>query len=264
MSGGRLIAGVGAGWNVKLRRGLLFGGDVASSASEAASDSAVELTATAAFTRRGAETKLVLPGLAPRKQSSRCDPALIKAIARGRAWFEELISGHVRSLQELAKRDGISRRYIRRLIGLAFLSPELIEAILQGRARRSTSLLVKWFGNPNSLQRRFVELALDLCRAGSAGISMVEEGEHGQPLFRWTALEEALVEAGIAGPLVAPVDLAARAYRDGVPRFPIGRCEGTLYGARSRRLLDQLASGLRVCGNARRVSMMNRAIDLDR
>src|SRR5205814_2568404 len=30
-------------------------------------------------------------------------------------------------------RDGISRRYIRRLIGLAFLSPQLIETILQGR-----------------------------------------------------------------------------------------------------------------------------------
>jgi hypothetical protein len=118
---------------IKLRRGLLLGEDVASSASEAASDSAVELTATAAFTRRGAETKLVLPGLAPQKHSSRCDPALIKAIARGRAWFEELVSGRARSLQELAKRDGISRRYIRRLIGLAFLSPELIEAILQGR-----------------------------------------------------------------------------------------------------------------------------------
>src|SRR3954467_6785598 len=49
---------------IKLRRGLLLGGDVPSSASEAASDSAVELTAAAAFTRRGAETKLVLPGLA--------------------------------------------------------------------------------------------------------------------------------------------------------------------------------------------------------
>src|SRR5437016_1720271 len=69
---------------IKLRRGLLLGEDVASSASEAASDSAIELTATAAFTRRGAETKLVLPGLlAPQKHSSRCDPALIKAIARG-------------------------------------------------------------------------------------------------------------------------------------------------------------------------------------
>jgi len=33
----------------------------------------------------------------------------------------------------LAKRDGISRRYIRRLVNLAFLSPKLIEAILEGR-----------------------------------------------------------------------------------------------------------------------------------
>src|ERR1700740_3162627 len=79
----RAIALISAGSHVELRRGLLLGPDVASSASETASDSAVELTATAAFTRRGAETKLVLPGLAPQKHSSRCDPALIKAIARG-------------------------------------------------------------------------------------------------------------------------------------------------------------------------------------
>ena len=63
----------------------------------------------------------------------RCDPALVKAIARGRVWFDELVSGRARSLQELAKRDGISRRYIRRLVGLTFLSPQLVEAILQGR-----------------------------------------------------------------------------------------------------------------------------------
>src|SRR5204862_1645144 len=67
------------------------------------------------------------------KHSSRCDPALIKAIVRGRAWFEELATGRARSLHELAERDGISRRYIRRLVGLAFLSPALVEAILQGR-----------------------------------------------------------------------------------------------------------------------------------
>src|ERR1700730_1238563 len=41
---------------------------------------------------------------------------------------------------------------------------------------------------PDALQRRFVELALDLCRAGSAGISMLEEEERGASLFRWTAL----------------------------------------------------------------------------
>jgi DNA invertase Pin-like site-specific DNA recombinase len=118
---------------IKLRRGLLLGGDVPSSALENGRDDGVELTVAAVFTRRGAETKLVLPGLVQQKHSSRCDPTLIKAIARGRAWFEELATGHARSLQELAKRDGISRRYIRRLVGLAFLSPELVAAILQGR-----------------------------------------------------------------------------------------------------------------------------------
>ena len=118
---------------IQLRRSLLLGGDVPSPASEAASDSAVQLTAAVAFKHRGIETRLVLPGLAQQDCSSRCDPALSKAIARGRAWFEELATGRARSLQELAKRDGISRRYIRRLISLAFLSPQLVEAILEGR-----------------------------------------------------------------------------------------------------------------------------------
>ncbi|HEX4616306.1 MAG TPA: hypothetical protein VH230_10370 [Stellaceae bacterium] len=118
---------------IKLRQAALLGGDNASSALEAASEGAVELTAAVAFVRRGAETKLVLSGLAQQSHGSRFDPALIKAIARGHTWFEELATGRVRSLQELAKRDGISRRYIRRLVGLAFLSPPLVEAILQGR-----------------------------------------------------------------------------------------------------------------------------------
>jgi site-specific DNA recombinase len=117
---------------IKLRRGALVG-DVPPSASEDGRDDTVELTAIAAFTRRGAEIKLALPGLVQQTHSSTADPALIKAIARGREWFEELATGRAQSLQELAKREGISRRYIRRLVDLAFLSPQLVEAILQGR-----------------------------------------------------------------------------------------------------------------------------------
>jgi site-specific DNA recombinase len=112
---------------IKVRPGALLGGDVSSS------NSAIELTAAVAFKQRGVETKLVLPGLARPNHNARCDPALIKAIARGRAWFDELATGRAGSLQALAKRDGITRRYVRRLVGLAFLSPQLIEAILQGR-----------------------------------------------------------------------------------------------------------------------------------
>src|SRR6202171_3855996 len=77
--------------------------------------------------------RLLLPALAVQNERSRCDPTLIKAIARGRAWFEELAAGRARSLRELAEREGITRRYVRRLVDLAFLSPESVEAVLQGR-----------------------------------------------------------------------------------------------------------------------------------
>jgi hypothetical protein len=70
---------------IKLRRALLFGADLPASASGDCSNNAVELIEAVAFKQRGAETKLVLPGLAQQNDSSRCDPALVKAIARGRA-----------------------------------------------------------------------------------------------------------------------------------------------------------------------------------
>jgi site-specific DNA recombinase len=115
---------------IRIRRGSLSGRAVVPPSSENPSDSPIELTAPVAFRRRGIEMRLVLPGTNDR---SKCDPKLIKAIARGRAWFEELAAGRARSLRELAERDGITRRYVRRLVDLAFLSPELVEAILHGR-----------------------------------------------------------------------------------------------------------------------------------
>ena len=118
---------------IKMRPSALLGRDAPSPILEDPSSRSIELTAAVAFKRRGVETKLMLPGLDQPNHSARRDPALIKAIARGRAWFDELATGRAPSLQALATRDGITRRYIRRLVGLAFLSPELVEAILQGR-----------------------------------------------------------------------------------------------------------------------------------
>jgi DNA invertase Pin-like site-specific DNA recombinase len=116
---------------IRVRHGPLLDRPT-SSALDAPNDGAIELTAAVSIKRRGVGTRLVLLD-AQHNLPARCDPAMVKAIARGRAWFEELAGGRARSLQELAKRDGISRRYIRRLVGLAFLSPQVVEAILQGR-----------------------------------------------------------------------------------------------------------------------------------
>ena len=78
---------------IRIRRSSLSGGAVAPPSSESPSDSPIELTAPVAFRRRGVEMRLVLPGVATPNDRSRCDPTLIKAIARGRAWFEELAAG---------------------------------------------------------------------------------------------------------------------------------------------------------------------------
>jgi DNA invertase Pin-like site-specific DNA recombinase len=117
---------------IRVRRSALSGGAIAPPSSESPSDSTIELTAAVALRSRGVEMRLMLPG-AIQDDRSRCDPTLIKAIARGHAWFEELAAGRARSLRELAERDGITRRFVRRLVDLAFLSPELVESILHGR-----------------------------------------------------------------------------------------------------------------------------------
>jgi hypothetical protein len=58
---------------IKLRRSPLLGADVPSCASDEPSDSAVELTAAVAFTRRGAETILIFPVLAQQNHRSGAD-----------------------------------------------------------------------------------------------------------------------------------------------------------------------------------------------
>jgi site-specific DNA recombinase len=87
--------------------------------------------------RRGVEMRLIINGGdEPRKP----DAALLKAFARARGWFEELASGRVRSLVEIARREGLPKRYVTRLTKLAFVSPAFVEAIAEGESRTSTNL----------------------------------------------------------------------------------------------------------------------------
>jgi len=81
--------------------------------------------------RRGVETRIIMAegDDLPRK----VDPALLKAVARSRVWFEELASGRVRSLADIARRENIAQRYVERLSRLAFAAPRIVEAICQGR-----------------------------------------------------------------------------------------------------------------------------------
>lgn len=65
--------------------------------------------------------------------TQKTDPALLKAVARGHKWFEELVSGRAAFTREIAAREGVNERFVRRLIPLAFLSPAIVHAIAEGR-----------------------------------------------------------------------------------------------------------------------------------
>ncbi len=80
--------------------------------------------------RRGVETRLVLDGAGT--GTAKPDPALIKAVVRAHEWVDALVSGRARSIREIARAAGLSDRYVGRLMPLAFLTPEIVEAILAG------------------------------------------------------------------------------------------------------------------------------------
>ncbi|MGN6285541.1 MAG: recombinase family protein [Afipia sp.] len=61
---------------------------------------------------------------------------LVTAIAQGRRWLDEVISGTVTSTQEIAERQRCSVRQVNRAITLAFLSPRIVEAAIEGRLPR--------------------------------------------------------------------------------------------------------------------------------
>jgi len=96
---------------------------------------ATELTLTRVFPmqirRRGFEMRLVLQGSSVPAQEA--DPALMKAIARGCQWSDDLLAGRVESVAAIAKREGVLAHYVRRLLRLAFLAPNIVEDIAAGQ-----------------------------------------------------------------------------------------------------------------------------------
>src|SRR4030088_1585416 len=115
---------------IALRKGLLVA--TTGAARETNPDDTMLISAPAAFRRRGVETKLMLPAAVQMDKPGRIDAALLTAGARGRLWFEQLAAGGGSSLHALADRQGVSQRYVSRLLPLAFLAPNIVERILQG------------------------------------------------------------------------------------------------------------------------------------
>jgi DNA invertase Pin-like site-specific DNA recombinase len=88
--------------------------------------------------RRGVELRIIVEGQNDLPLSP--DPALLRAVARARRWFEEIASGRVRSSAEIARREGLQKGYVARLTRLASLSPTVVEMLIEGRTPAGLNL----------------------------------------------------------------------------------------------------------------------------
>jgi site-specific DNA recombinase len=65
---------------------------------------------------------------------------LVSAIARGRRWLDDVVSGRVTAVTELCTRENCSVRQVNMTISLAFLAPNLVKAAIEGRLPRGIGI----------------------------------------------------------------------------------------------------------------------------
>ena len=99
--------------------------------------------------KRGGRKEMQMPEGAT--QPRRTDNTLVKALARAFRWKRMLESGEFATIAELAEREGIAPSYMTRVLRLTLLSPDIVEAILDGKqgpdvtlARVLDPLPVEW------------------------------------------------------------------------------------------------------------------------
>jgi site-specific DNA recombinase len=65
---------------------------------------------------------------------------LVMAIAKGRRWLDELMAGTATNVEQIARTENCTIRQINMTISLAFLTPNLVQAAVDGRLHRGVGI----------------------------------------------------------------------------------------------------------------------------
>jgi hypothetical protein len=94
------------------------------------------------FQRRGGRKRIVAPDGSEIARTTKPQPdgTLVKALARAWRWQRMLDEGLCTSVSEIGDAENISKSYVSRILRLALLAPDIIEAILAGRTDQALVL----------------------------------------------------------------------------------------------------------------------------
>jgi hypothetical protein len=104
------------------------------------------ITVPARLARHGGANRIIIADGGQFQREARPDPVLIKAVARAHDWFARLTSGRAASIGAIAREQGVTQSYVARVMRLAFLAPDITQAILDGRQpdQVTANRLVLW------------------------------------------------------------------------------------------------------------------------
>jgi len=100
--------------------------DILKVESDSLDQTAIRIEAPFRIRKRGVETKLVL-GDVP----ITIDDTLLRNIAKAHHWFAQIRTG--KTFADIANLEGVSKRRIQQMIDLAFLAPDIVRDVLEGK-----------------------------------------------------------------------------------------------------------------------------------
>ena len=89
---------------------------------------------------RGGRKLMIAPSSTASRGSSASDTTLVKALALAFRWRRMMEAGRYGTIDELAAAEKINSTYVSRLLRLTVLSPDIVEAILDGRQSEGMTL----------------------------------------------------------------------------------------------------------------------------
>lgn len=97
-----------------------------------ASNGKLSISVPISLKRRSGRQLITLPdGKTHEPRPWDTDPTPLQlALARGHCWLAMLETGQVKSLREIAEKEGIDNSYVSRMVNLTTLAPDIVEAIL--------------------------------------------------------------------------------------------------------------------------------------
>lgn len=90
--------------------------------------------------KRLGRKEIILPAGMDEEVVARPQEPLLMALARAFEWQEAIECGRYGGVGELAAALGVDRSYVRRILVLATLAPDLVEALVEGREASGLSL----------------------------------------------------------------------------------------------------------------------------